>query len=142
MKKTGKRRKGFTLIELIVVIAILAILAAIAVPNFIGLTKKANTATEIASAAQYATAMNVANALATDGDVKIIKVPTTDAELATLNLRLEDAGVLVTVDMTSAKLLSNVFARLTMAGEAFVVNPAKKGDAPDLDTPTTTTTAS
>jgi len=40
-----RKRKGFTLIELIVVIAILAILAAIAIPTFIGTLAKANERT-------------------------------------------------------------------------------------------------
>jgi type IV pilus assembly protein PilA len=40
MKKIGKK-KGFTLIELIVVIAILGVLAAIAIPRFSGFTDKA-----------------------------------------------------------------------------------------------------
>jgi type IV pilus assembly protein PilA len=61
--KLRKNKKGFTLIELIVVVAILAILAAIAVPNFIGLSQKANNGVEVANAASICGAVNVYNAL-------------------------------------------------------------------------------
>lgn len=40
MKKTN--RKGFTIVELVIVIAVIAILAAVLIPTFSGITKKAN----------------------------------------------------------------------------------------------------
>lgn len=43
-KWLGKKRKGFMLIELIIVIAIVGILAAIAVPNLVGMTNEAKVA--------------------------------------------------------------------------------------------------
>ena len=44
-----RKRKGFTLIELIVVIAILAILAAIAIPTFLGTLNRSKTRTHLAN---------------------------------------------------------------------------------------------
>ncbi len=64
-----KNKKGFTLIELIVVFAIIAILAAIAIPTFAGITNEADKAVEIANARSIATAINAYNALNPDSQI-------------------------------------------------------------------------
>ncbi|MEG1415797.1 MAG: prepilin-type N-terminal cleavage/methylation domain-containing protein [Clostridium sp.] len=48
------RKKGFTLIEMVVVIAILVIIAAVAIPQIINSVKKSRAALDIANARTYA----------------------------------------------------------------------------------------
>ncbi len=65
-KKQNKKKKGFTLIELIIVIAIIAILAAIAIPNFLSIQRKSRVKADIASAK---TIYDATSALVAEGKI-------------------------------------------------------------------------
>lgn len=92
MKKGNK--KGFTLIELIVVLAILAIIAAIAVPSAFGAI---DTARQQADAA---TISSVNSAIRTHAGLSLVdgKVPTT----LTVKTCLTDTGTTTTIKLQSA----------------------------------------
>ena len=72
----NQKKKGFTLIELIIVIAIIAVLAAIAVPKFGQVRESANTKADLATAKNIATI--VSQKLADGEDVSTAEVTTTD----------------------------------------------------------------
>ncbi|MGN0143675.1 MAG: prepilin-type N-terminal cleavage/methylation domain-containing protein [Clostridium sp.] len=55
--KGKAKKKGFTLIELIIVIAIIAILAAMAIPKFVEIKESANKKADIATGKNIATAV-------------------------------------------------------------------------------------
>lgn len=64
----NKKKKGFTLIELIIVIAIIAILAAVAIPKFTSISKDAKIKSDIANAK---TISNAVSALIAEGEINI-----------------------------------------------------------------------
>jgi prepilin-type N-terminal cleavage/methylation domain-containing protein len=57
--KKRMNKKGFSLIELIVVIAILAIIAAVAIPRFAGIQERSEIKADAATAAEVITAIRV-----------------------------------------------------------------------------------
>ena len=52
-----KGKKGFTIVELVVVIAVIAILAAVLIPTFVGLIQKANESTAFMDANNLVTTL-------------------------------------------------------------------------------------
>lgn len=48
--KTLKNKKGFTIVELVIVIAVIAILAAVLIPTFSGVVEKANESKRVQAA--------------------------------------------------------------------------------------------
>ena len=96
MKKM-KNRKGFTLVELIVVIAILAILAGVAIPVYSGYIAKAKEATDI----QQMDAIKTAVAFALTED--LISTDTT-ADLQ--YMEVTTSAITAGKDEASAKALS------------------------------------
>ena len=61
MRKMNK--KGFTIVELVIVIAVIAILAAVLIPTFVGLVNKANQSADIQAVCQMNTALAMAGEL-------------------------------------------------------------------------------
>lgn len=90
-KKQNKKKKGFTLIELIIVIAIIAILAAIAIPNFLSIQRKSKVKADIASAK---TVYDATSALIAEGKI----VPNGSKITFTLTPGTDGAKGTVTVD--------------------------------------------
>lgn len=66
MKQTNK--KGFTIVELVIVIAVIAILAAVLIPTFVSITKKANLSADQQAVRQ----MNTLLATYVNGEVRNI----------------------------------------------------------------------
>ncbi|QRN86063.1 prepilin-type N-terminal cleavage/methylation domain-containing protein [Clostridia bacterium] len=94
--KLRSKKKGFTLIELIVVIVIIGILAAVMIPQFSGFTDKAKSTQALVDAKQIATAYDALKLEQGDySDVSETEVETMSGvtiSSGTNSLSLEDDG--------------------------------------------------
>ena len=88
--KIRKTKKGFTIVELVIVIAVIGVLTAILVPTFISLTAKANKASDQSLVANLNTALKMQEA--EDG----AKNPTMHDAVLDLDAQGFDLGKLVT----------------------------------------------
>ena len=70
MKRSNK--KGFTIVELVIVIAIIAILAAVLIPTFASLVQKANESNALAEAKNLVTEMLTEILLGKEGDADLL----------------------------------------------------------------------
>src|SRR5947209_11570644 len=95
MKRFMRRnsgRKGFTLIELMIVIAIIGVLAAIAVPNFRAARERANTRACYANQKTIAGALEMYNL---DNNTKVTDIQSVGDALVTggyLQTKVDDPG--------------------------------------------------
>ena len=86
MRNTNK--KGFTIVELVIVIAVIAILAAVLIPTFSSIIKKANIASDTAVAKNLNTAAISAGAKDFDSAIEAVK----DAGYLLANLNAKADG--------------------------------------------------
>ena len=116
MKKTNK--KGFTIVELVIVIAVIAILAAVLIPTFSGVVEKANHSSVKSAARNCYTELMAA----TDANIATIETSKIDTTNTTYGKYLTETGV------AAVKYTSNtaVQFQVTLGSTNYVVtyNPS------------------
>lgn len=109
--QTKKKKKGFTLVELIIVIAIIAILAAIALPKFGQIRENSNVSADIATAKTIQTAVvaGVANGTIPSG-----------ADVSPANLASVVSGGIVPAPKTNGHTAETFSATVAADGDVSV----------------------
>lgn len=116
-----KKKKGFTLIEVIVVIAILAILGAILVPNVLGYRQKAEKSNIQTSAKTIVSAIDAYNADKDNIADEIGDNPTTTPAPTASYISYAD-GI---TDLVAAKMLDDAKIPTCLHGASTVTSIAK-----------------
>lgn len=107
--KRKNNKKGFTIVELVIVIAVIAILAAVLIPTFSGVVKKAN---ESAALQEATNAYKEAYALAlADG-----KIDKDDEEVVAQNFKFKFSGSLEHLTVTCEDVPQGFDYKVTITG--------------------------
>ncbi len=133
-----QRKKGFTMVELVIVIAVIAILAAVLIPTFVNLTKKANEAAALADARNIANQI-LANMLKGGDEAKDILVFEQKGDELYIHGYCAEAGRVLAYygnpikvsDLTGETLAEKVAAQLKIMAEKAEVQPAAVPSAED-----------
>ena len=98
LRKKLKSKKGFTLMEMLIVIAIIVILLAIAIPSFNNSLNKAKTAADEANVRSYYAEVMVKNMTADTAKVDLKKGTDVKGDMEKSGYTLQAKGADVTAD--------------------------------------------
>lgn len=101
-KQFWGKRKGFTIVEIIIGITVLAILAAVAIPTYVNISKKAKEKVDVANAVTIAIAINANNTMYEGKESKLISSVPVDSEV--LSKVLGDFRVTLSAEDTDIAL--------------------------------------
>lgn len=112
LKLRKRNKKGFSLVELIIVIAIMAIMVGILAPQFVKYIGKSRESTDIKNFQEVASAIQVYSA-----DVDAV-LPTGDTEVSETFALTKGAGAVVTGDTITAALTAAGMDAATIKGQS------------------------
>ena len=131
-----KQRKGFTLIELMIVIAIIIILAAIAIPNYLKMTERARRARVAGDFTSLATSLE---AYSVDWGAYPNETFTTGISGTVVMKTTIDTLIEGELSGVAAHAVKNVVANYTLTGEKGAIDYMKAGTLQSMYDPYITT---